>query len=99
MQLLKQSTGITVRIGPFVDVTDGFTPEEAVKVVRETKSNVAVAMHWGTIELSDEPPWEPPVRFKKAAQDNGLSFEQTWVMKIGETRIIPSNPENGETGY
>ncbi len=42
------------------------TPEEAVKVAMETKSNVAVAMHWGTIELSDEPPWEPPVRFKNA---------------------------------
>ncbi len=66
------------------------TPEEAVKVVMETKSNVAVAMHWGTIELSDEPPWEPPVRFKKAAQDNAISSDQTWVMKIGETRLLPS---------
>jgi N-acyl-phosphatidylethanolamine-hydrolysing phospholipase D len=66
------------------------TPEEAVKVVMETKSNVAVAMHWGTIELSDEPPWEPPVRFKKASQDNGIPSDQTWVMKIGETRLIPS---------
>jgi len=66
------------------------TPEEAVKVAVETNSNIAVAMHWGTIELSDEPPWEPPVRFKKAAQDNGISFDQTWVMKIGETRRLPS---------
>jgi len=66
------------------------TPEEAVKVAMETKSDVAVAMHWGTIELSDEPPWEPPVRFKKAAQDNGISSDQTWVMKIGETRLLPS---------
>jgi N-acyl-phosphatidylethanolamine-hydrolysing phospholipase D len=55
----------------------------------ETKSNTALAMHWGTIELSDEPLWEPPIRFKKAAQDNGVSSEQTWVMKIGETRRLP----------
>jgi len=53
------------------------TQEQAVKVVLETKSNVAVAMHWGTIELSDEPPSEPPVRFKKAAQDRGISSNQT----------------------
>ena len=66
------------------------TPEESVKVALEIKSNVAVAMHWGTIELSDEPPWEPPARFKKAAQDNGISSDGTWVMKIGETRLIPS---------
>jgi len=66
------------------------TPEEAVKVVIETKSRVAVAMHWGTIEISDESPWEPPVRFNKAANDNGISSDQTWVMKIGETRFLPS---------
>jgi len=65
------------------------TPEDAVKVAMDTKSNVAVAMHWGTIELSDEPPWEPPVRFKKAAQDNGIPSDQTWVMKIGETLPMP----------
>ncbi len=67
------------------------TPEEAAKVVMETKSNVAVAMHWGTIQLSDEPPFEPPVRFKKATQDSGIASDQTWVMKIGETRLLPGN--------
>ncbi len=68
------------------------TPEEAVKVALETKSNAAVAMHWGTIRLSDEPIWEPPVRFKKAAKENNLSSDCTWVMKIGETRLIPHLP-------
>ncbi|MCF6257993.1 MAG: MBL fold metallo-hydrolase [Gammaproteobacteria bacterium] len=69
------------------------TPEEAVKVAMDTKSNLAVTMHWGTIELSDEPPWEPPVRFKKAAQNNGIASDQTWVMKIGETRLMPSKKD------
>ena len=83
-----------VTIGAYKTRKDGpashLTPEEAVKVVMETKSNVAVAMHWGTVGLSDEPPWEPPERFKKAAQDNDMSSDQTWVMKIGETRLMPS---------
>jgi len=65
------------------------TPEEAVTVAIETESNVAAAMHWGTIEPSDEPPWEAPVRFKKAAQANGISLDQIWVMKVGESRLIP----------
>lgn len=65
------------------------TPEEAVKIAMDTKSKVALAMHWGTIALSDEPPWEPPVRFKKAVLDNGISSDQAWVMKIGETRLLP----------
>jgi len=46
-------------------------------------------MLWGTIELSDEPPWEPPVRFKKAALASGLPSDKAWVMKIGESRLIP----------
>jgi len=65
------------------------TPEEAIKVAMDTKSNISAAMHWGTIELSDEPTWEPPVRFKKSAQANGIASYQTWVMKIGETRLLP----------
>jgi len=68
-----------------------FTPEEALRVAMDTKSHVAVAMHWGTIKLSDEPIWEPPVRFRNAGQENGLPSERTWVMKIGETRLLPDN--------
>ncbi|MEN8133369.1 MAG: MBL fold metallo-hydrolase [Pseudomonadota bacterium] len=64
------------------------TPEEAIKVVMETHSDIAVAMHWGTIELSDEPPLEPPERFKKAALQNDLPADNVWVMKIGETRLL-----------
>ena len=60
----------------------------------ETKSDIAVAMHWGTIKLSDEPLWEPPVRFKKAAKDNDIPSDQTWVMKIGETRLLPRGRED-----
>lgn len=86
-----------VSIGAYKTGKDGsahhLTPEEAIKVALETKSKVAVAMHWGTIKLSDEPPFEPPVRFKKAAQDKGMSSDQIWVMKIGETRLLPKKAE------
>lgn len=66
------------------------TPEEAIQVAKEIETPIIVGMHWGTIELSDEPHWEPPIRFKKAAQENGFSSNQTWVMKIGETRLLPN---------
>ncbi len=64
------------------------TPEQAVTVMMDTKSSAAIGMHWGTIELSDEPLREPPVRFKKAAQDNDIPPDKVWVMKIGETRPL-----------
>ena len=32
-----------------------------------------LSMHWGTIRLSAEDPWEPPIKFKKAALLRGVS--------------------------
>ncbi len=64
-------------------------PEEAIKIGMDINANVLVAGHWGTIELSDEPPWEPPKRFRTAAKSVGIDQERIWIMKIGESRIIP----------
>lgn len=65
------------------------TPEEAVKVGLDINASILVAGHWGTIELSDEPHWEPPKRFMAAAKKVGMDDEKAWVMKIGETRVLP----------
>lgn len=64
-------------------------PEEAVSIAKDVNAKVLVAMHWGTIQLSDEPYREPPLRFRDSALKNGFSEEQIWVMKIGETRRLP----------
>jgi L-ascorbate metabolism protein UlaG (beta-lactamase superfamily) len=64
------------------------TPEEAAQLGRDMGAETIVAMHWGTIVLTDEPPFEPPERFRTAARSVGYADEQTWVMKIGETRLI-----------
>jgi N-acyl-phosphatidylethanolamine-hydrolysing phospholipase D len=45
-------------------------------------------MHWGTIALTDEPPFEPPVRFRAAARAAGFRDDQDWVFSIGETRAL-----------
>lgn len=64
------------------------TPEEAVQIGRELGARRLVAMHWGTIQLTDEPPFEPPGRFRSAARAAGYADELAWVMAIGETRAI-----------
>ncbi|MBU2513668.1 MBL fold metallo-hydrolase [bacterium] len=64
-------------------------PEAAVKVGLDLNAETIVGMHWGTIQLSDEPPFEPPVRFKAAADKAGYSEDNTWIFKIGETRALP----------
>ena len=65
------------------------TPEEAVTIGGDTRSKTLIASHWGTVSsLSDEPPWEPPKRFKKAGIENGFADKNLWVLKVGETRSL-----------
>lgn len=65
------------------------TPEQAIKAGQDLNADTLVAGHWGTIELSDEDHWEPPKRFLAAAEKAEIHKEKAWVMKIGETRILP----------
>jgi|TARA_B110000211_G_scaffold122810_1_gene141683 N-acyl-phosphatidylethanolamine-hydrolysing phospholipase D len=61
-------------------------PEEAVQAALDVQANAAVAMHFGTFDLSDEPISEPPLRFKAAAEKTQLRQANSWVLDIGETR-------------
>src|SRR5205823_1211212 len=38
-------------------------PEQAVRAALDLEAGHVVAMHWGTFDLTDEPPDEPPRRF------------------------------------
>jgi L-ascorbate metabolism protein UlaG (beta-lactamase superfamily) len=64
------------------------TPEEAVALGLDLAVETIVGMHWGTIALGTEPPFEAPERFRNAAQAAGLSPGNAWIMAIGETRGI-----------
>ncbi|MDG2278798.1 MAG: MBL fold metallo-hydrolase [Pseudomonadales bacterium] len=59
-------------------------PEEAVLAARDLKADKALAMHFGTFDLSDEPLAEPPQRFAGAAAKAGVSG--AWILNVGETR-------------
>jgi len=61
-------------------------PEEAVQAAQDLQAKRAIAMHFGTFDLSDEPLDEPPQRFKAAAADTVLGDADAWVLNIGETR-------------
>lgn len=64
------------------------SPEQAVQVGQELKSKTLVAMHWGTIILSDEPALEPPLRFYHAAQTANYPYYDIWIYNIGETKVL-----------
>jgi N-acyl-phosphatidylethanolamine-hydrolysing phospholipase D len=72
-------------------VNNHTTPEEAVTIGKEIKAKSLLGIHWGTIDLSDEDPWEPPKRFEEAAKKSGYSLGDIWIFKIGETGQLPGN--------
>jgi hypothetical protein len=47
------------------------------------------AAHWGTFKLTDEPMDEPPTRMRERWYAAGRNNEDLWVMRHGETRIMP----------
>jgi L-ascorbate metabolism protein UlaG (beta-lactamase superfamily) len=70
------------------------TPEEAVQIGLDLKARRLVGMHWGTVLLTIEPPFEPPVRFRAAGEAAGIAADDIWVMAIGETRPLRGWPSN-----
>ncbi len=78
--------------------THHMNPEEAVTAAKEVHAKTLIASHWGTINLSDEPPWEPPERFFKACIDNGMKKKKIWVLKTGETRPLEKSPHRSGVG-
>jgi L-ascorbate metabolism protein UlaG (beta-lactamase superfamily) len=67
------------------------TPEQAVELGRDMGAATLVGMHWGTIVLSTEPPFEAPFRFRAAGRAAGRADDALWVMSIGETRALEAS--------
>jgi L-ascorbate metabolism protein UlaG (beta-lactamase superfamily) len=66
-------------------------PEEAVQLIADIGAKTALGMHWGTVQLTDEPVFEPPRRFIEAARAAGWPDGRAGTMRIGETRPLPLN--------
>lgn len=59
------------------------TPKESIGMARDFGAKHMIGMHWGTILLTEEPPFEAPERMAEAAANAGQAAS---VLKIGETR-------------
>ena len=62
------------------------TPEQAVQVSEDLRSQILLGIHWGTFDLADEPLDEPPRRMLAEASRRGIGSERAWILKVGETR-------------
>jgi L-ascorbate metabolism protein UlaG (beta-lactamase superfamily) len=64
-------------------------PAEAVQVHKDVNARQSLAIHWGTFDsLTDESLYEPPVVLAKERSRAGLTEEQFFVMKHGETQSL-----------
>lgn len=63
-------------------------PEEGARIARDVRARKTFGMHWGAIVLSNEPPFEPPVRFRTAALQEGFTEDAIWKLAVGESRSI-----------
>ena len=59
-------------------------PEEAVDAFEDALCRRAVAMHWGTFRLTDEPMGEPPLRLRNELRKRGIADDVFRVPKVGE---------------
>jgi N-acyl-phosphatidylethanolamine-hydrolysing phospholipase D len=64
-------------------------PEESVRIHKDLKAKASLGIHWGTFELTDESLDEPPQELAKARTAKGVKAEEFFVLKIGETRVLP----------
>lgn len=56
-------------------------PEDAVEVHQLVRSKQIVAMHWGTLALSDEPILEPPQRLAAELRRKDIPQEAFLLLK------------------
>ena len=66
-------------------------PEEAVRAFQEARCRRAVAMHWGTFTLTDEPMREPVLRLERELKNKTLAADQFTAGRVGEIwEVLPS---------
>ncbi len=67
------------------------SPEEAVRAFEETSCRRAVAMHWGTFALTDEPMREPVLRLARELKRKNLAPDRFVAGRVGEIwQVMPS---------
>jgi L-ascorbate metabolism protein UlaG (beta-lactamase superfamily) len=64
-------------------------PEEAVRVFETLKPKTALAMHWGTFQLTFESIDDPPRRLAAALRARGIGAERFVTTEVGRSFRVP----------
>jgi N-acyl-phosphatidylethanolamine-hydrolysing phospholipase D len=63
-------------------------PDEAVQILQDIHAKEALAVHWGTFILTDEPLNQPPKDLAVALEKYQIAGQRFHVFKAGETRSV-----------
>jgi N-acyl-phosphatidylethanolamine-hydrolysing phospholipase D len=66
-------------------------PVEAVLVHQDVQAQQSIGMHWGTFNLTEEPPAEPPLFLEKVLKERNINPDTFITLKFGETKILRPN--------
>ncbi len=64
-------------------------PEEAVRIFEILDPATALAMHWGTVQLTFEPIGEPPRRLAELRRARGIAANRFVATEAGRTFAVP----------
>lgn len=64
-------------------------PEDCLKIGHDLRAHTHLGMHWGTVQLGEDKPADAVRRFRAGGRALGLPDDRIWLMKIGETRMLP----------
>ena len=64
------------------------TPEEAIGIARAIRARSALGMHWGTVMMTPEDPFEAPARFRHAAMEQQYGEANAWIVPVGGVKAF-----------
>jgi N-acyl-phosphatidylethanolamine-hydrolysing phospholipase D len=64
-------------------------PAEAYRAFRDLGARFLLAMHWGTFDLTDEPPGHPPRELRQVVADAHGDPDPVRVLAVGERFVLP----------
>lgn len=64
-------------------------PAEAYQAFRDLGARHLMPMHWGTFDLTDEPPGYPPIELRQVMEEGGLDPEPVHILAVGERFVLP----------
>ncbi len=68
-------------------------PAQALQAFRDLGARTLFPMHWGTFELTDEPPDEAPRELLRRLPSSGVAARDVALLAVGETRALPPQRE------